>query len=99
MTQTTETSRRVQRGMKALDRHFGGRSWEGRVSLTRLDQNTDHYCVLGQLFGSWEDAPPRLSSMLAFFLPSGTRPAYSYLTKCWRDALREERKKQKGRVE
>lgn len=58
MTTTTvpTVAERVQAGAAYLDEHEPG--WVDRIDLETLDINSQCQCILGQLHGSYRDAPP-----------------------------------------
>jgi hypothetical protein len=54
---------RVRRGMKLLDEAKPG--WERQIKLVDLSLDDANYCVLGQLYGTYDEGLERLGGILA----------------------------------
>ncbi len=87
--------RKIQRGIKLLDEHFGNRSWLDKVKLSTLNMKDAEYCVLGQIYGGYPFGPDRLPYQTetvgtGFDLPMYimNEKTYKTLTKEWKEALK-----------
>jgi len=78
---------RIRRGVALLDREVP--DWHERVSIDRLNVISDNYCVLGQLFGSYQVGLIALD--LVGGVAHGFAPArgdcVSDLEQAWREEL------------
>lgn len=43
----------IEAGAKCLTDYFGSDKWKKRINISKLDLLHDHYCILGQLFGTF----------------------------------------------
>lgn len=51
----TLLARRIKAGMAVLDQKFGRGSWEGNIHFSTLDLACKYGCVIGQIFGNYND--------------------------------------------
>lgn len=86
---------RVARGAALLDRRR--KNWRSKIDVDSLDMAHGSYCILGQLYGYYDDAPAYLiGGHMLSTLPAengfdvyenqGPR-AFTNLTKAWQEEL------------
>lgn len=88
MTEPTKDS--VQLGAAFLDGHVPG--WEDRIDPERLDLGDGCDCILGQLYGRYEDGLAELrltqyASTALGFDSRGRRAKFGWLTRWWRQEI------------
>jgi hypothetical protein len=83
----TTVQERVQAGVAFLNEHQPG--WSKRISLAELDLSNCDRCVLGQVFGSFEQGLETLDLgyLLARNLGFNSDGAYRKLTNAWVEAI------------
>ncbi len=90
----------VAEGVRLLDTHEPG--WESQVDLASLDMFSPHYCMLGQVFGSFGVGVSALgiewgdTAETGFIISDGVpemfrRDAYDRLGETWREIVMERR--------
>ncbi len=81
-------------GMAALDEEVP--NWRSSINFDKLDISTQNKCALGQIFGSYPDAPDKLileSTSLGFDLPdivpdsANRKREYQKLNNAWRELV------------
>lgn len=88
----TKLKKYVNQGAKLLDSKTP--NWDQNIDLARLNLNSCMSCVLGQIYGDWQDACDYLDidgiddvfGFSAVYTPSGeyANDMYSTLTDLWR---------------
>lgn len=80
----------VTKGLDVLDAHFGGRSWTKKIDLDDLDLGSCGVCVLGQLFGDYQDGLNELGLSGGYSYGFDTSSgSFRELTAAWKEALGE----------
>ncbi len=83
--------RRIQRGIKFLDAQRS--LWRDEIILETFKMNTDENCILGQVFGSYEEACTSLGLDQDIAAHMGftrsKRIGWKRLGKMWRKVLKE----------
>jgi hypothetical protein len=86
---TTVIRPEVQAGVTLLDERVPG--WRGRIDVDDLDLSSKRECVLGQLYGHFQEGVQQLGirhQTCAFgFATGGGGHEYTKLTKEWKLAL------------
>ncbi|MDG4784395.1 hypothetical protein O7626_39485 [Micromonospora sp. WMMD1102] len=100
MAEDVRIAARVQRGARWLDENRPG--WVGDIDLITLDVHDPEHCVVGQLYGGWDESPfypaepadPKAVDLGFFALAeieargSGAMQAeYRLLTEAWGDLI------------
>lgn len=86
---------RVQAGAELLDREEPG--WEQRIDVRELDLQDACRCILGQLYGDYDDGialihlPDEDSLGFDFGFNSTMTPQFRTLTRAWKALIRERR--------
>lgn len=55
-----ELTRTVRFGIQKLDAEFPDRSWRGQIELADLDLENGNKCVLGQIYGGYDQGLEKL---------------------------------------
>ena len=63
LVKTTTTTKRVQRGVALLDQECPG--WRDQIRMGDLDMANTYNCVLGQVYGGYEQAVVALNHKIA----------------------------------
>ena len=50
-----EHDKRVLKGASLLDTHFKGYDWRSEIDIETLEMDSSSQCVLGQLFGDYQN--------------------------------------------
>ena len=92
MKKNKTVNRRIQRGITFLDAQKSG--WREEVDPDTLKMSTDDYCILGQVFGSFDSACDSLGLDHDIAAHMGftrtKRIGWKRLTKQWRKAIKKE---------
>ena len=93
MISDAEFKRRINRGIRLLDRKYG-KKWREKIRLDYLDLGSGVSCVLGQTDHSYEDHRDALglnnnsAVRYGFYAKTGSYWAWDRLTALWKAALR-----------
>lgn len=92
-------SKRIDRGIRLLDAEVGP-GWEDTISLVWLDMAYKQECVLGQIYGSYDQGRKQLGlggvGSCRHGFEAYHRRGFPELTAQWKDAIRSLRSAREG---